>query len=146
MALFYEAAANFDEDAQPLLDLIGSGQNLEQADRDGMTLLHHACEQGHADAVVALVEAGAALEAQTREGRTALHVACIFANDPEARGTGHVACCHYLQQCGAATGTQDAYGRTALSYLPIDYKRVGLDTCAARPRSHRTSAASGPRC
>ena len=25
------------------------GQSLEQADRDGMTLLHHACEQGHAD-------------------------------------------------------------------------------------------------
>lgn len=132
MAGFFESASLFDNGPggfgpEPLATLIASGQNLLQADGDGATLLHHACEQGHLDAVVMLVEAGAALEALARDGRTPLHMACVMAGSDHARGTGHVECAKYLQAQGAVTSTQDMYGRTALSYLPHEAKRVGLN-------------------
>ena len=44
------------------------------------------------------------------------------------RGFNHVAIAQYLQQEGAATATQDKYGRTPLSYLPERAKRIGLMT------------------
>ena len=128
MAAYFEAASNYDEGRDALDELVHSGQGLSQTDPDGMTLLHHACEQGHLEAVVTLVEAGIALEAQTREGRTALHLACIMAADTSTRGESQIECVAYLQSQGAATGTQDHYGCTALSYLPIGYKRMGLNT------------------
>lgn len=129
MAGFYEAAAHFDEDPQPLTDLINSSNNLAQSDRLGLTLLHYACREGHLRAVHMLVEAGVPLEAQDRDSRTPLHLACMVADKPQlARGRDHVAIAQYLQQEGAATATQDKYGHTPLSYLPMRAKRIGLMT------------------
>ena len=67
MAGFYESAVFYDEDPQPLRTLVESSSDLGRSDRDGLTLLHYACREGHLDAVVLLVEAGVALEAQDRE-------------------------------------------------------------------------------
>ena len=129
MAGFYEAAAHYDADPQPLKTLIDSGNRIDRSDRLGMTLLHYACREGHLDAVVDLVEAGAMLEAQDRDSRTPLHLACMMAGKLQhTRGREHVAISTYLQQEGAATSTQDKYGATPLSYLPQRAKRVGLMT------------------
>mmetsp|Transcript_5628 Transcript_5628/g.17534 ORF Transcript_5628/g.17534 Transcript_5628/m.17534 type:complete len:166 (-) Transcript_5628:232-729(-) len=126
MALFYEAASHFDLGGEPLQELISRNEYIGRPDGAGKTLLHHACEQGHKVAVVALVEAGAALEAQDRDGRTPLHLACLMAAYPtRARGSDHVAITKYLQEHHAATGVQDKYGRTPLSYLPREAKLIG---------------------
>ena len=132
MANFYESAAHFDADPQPLHDLVHSGVELGRSDRQGMTLLHYACREGHMAAVQLLVEqGGAALESQDRDGRTPLHLACLMAAKPQlARGVDHVAIAQYLQEEGAATATQDKYGHTPLSYLPHRAKRIGLMTPA----------------
>ena len=129
MSGFFEAATHFDADPQPLSDLIESGANLSRADRLGLTLLHYACREGHLNAVVALVEAGCPLEAQDRNARTPLHFACMMAGKLQhTRGVDHVAISSYLQECGAATATQDKHGHTPLSYLPVRAKRLGLMT------------------
>jgi ankyrin repeat protein len=129
MAGFFEAATHFDETPQPLLELIASNADLGRSDRLGLTLLHYACREGHLQAVVSLVEAGVALEAQDRDARTPLHLACQMAGKLEhTRGRDHVAISNYLQECGAVTSTQDKYGHTPLSYLPLRAKRVGLMT------------------
>ena len=73
MAGHFESASHYDENPQPLRDLINSTADLGRADRMGLTLLHYACREGHLDAVVALVEAGAPLEAKDRDARTPLH-------------------------------------------------------------------------
>ena len=126
---FYEAAAHFDLDPNPLRELINSTANLGRSDRHGLTLLHYACREGHLAAVVMLVEAGVVLEAQDRDARTPMHLACMMAGKPgHTRGREHVAICQYLQQEGAATATQDKYGHTPLSYLPERAKRIGLMT------------------
>ena len=131
MAGFYEAAAHFDADPQPLRDLINSSAELGRADRLGLTLLHYACREGHLAAVVLLVEAGVQLEMQDRDARTPLHLACMMAGKLQhTRGREHVAISQYLQQEGAATATQDKYGHTPLSYLPQRAKRIGLMTPA----------------
>ena len=68
MSGFYEAASCFDEDDAPLRELINSNPELLlRSDRDGLSLLHYACREGHLEAVQLLVEAGVALEAQDRE-------------------------------------------------------------------------------
>ena len=133
MANFFEAASHFDEDPQPLQDLINSTPDLiGRSDRMGLTLLHYACREGHKAAVVMLVEAGVALEAQDRDARTPLHFACMMAGKAShTRGHGHVAICQYLQQENASTATQDKYGHTPLSYLPQNAKRLGLMTPSA---------------
>lgn len=64
---FYEAAAHFDADPAPLKQLVTESDYLGRSDRDGLTLLHFACREGHLTAVVMLVEAGVALEVQDRE-------------------------------------------------------------------------------
>ena len=90
MALYYDAASHFDKYAEKLEELIASEYNLELADRQGMTLLHHACFHGHGRAVAMLVKAGVAIEAQDRDGRTPLHLACLMAGSSRARGKDHV--------------------------------------------------------
>ena len=135
MSGFFEAATHYDADAQPLHDLIDSGANLSRADRLGLTLLHYACREGHLNAVVSLVEAGCPLEAQDRDARTPLHFACMMAGKLQhTRGRDHVAISTYLQECGAATATQDKFGHTPLSYLPVRAKRMGLMTKAVDGR------------
>jgi len=132
MALYYDSASHFDKDGlgpEKLSQLIASGYNLQLADRQGMTLLHHACFHGHGHAVAMLVKAGVAIEAQDREGRTPLHLACLMAGPlgkGRARGKDHVNISTYLQEQGAVTSTQDCYGHTPLSYLPQEAKSLGL--------------------
>ena len=68
MAGFFEAAAQFDLDPEPLKQLVAKqSEHLGRSDRDGLTLLHYASREGHLTAVVMLVEEGVALEAQDRE-------------------------------------------------------------------------------
>ena len=135
MAGHFESASHYDENPQPLRDLINSTADLGRADRMGLTLLHYACREGHLDAVVALVEAGAPLEAKDRDARTPLHLACMMAGKLEqTRGQDHVAISNYLQYEGAIPSTQDKYGHTPLSYLPQRAKRIGLMTPAVDGR------------
>ena len=132
MAHFYEAAACFDDAASAahLRELVASSDDLGRSDRDGKTLLHYACREGHLKAVQMLVRAGVALEAQDRDGRTPLHLACLMANPSHrkgCRGNQHVSIAGYLQHENACTSTQDKYGYTPLAYLPPEAKRVGLN-------------------
>ena len=132
---FYESASHFDTGPggigpNPLRDLIDSGADIDRADRDGMTLLHYACREGHLKAVQMLLEAGAALEKQDRDARTPLHLACFMARRGLSRGTEHIDISTYLQQHGASTAAQDFSGHTPLSYLPRGDKLVGLNTPA----------------
>ena len=140
VAGFYEAASHFDSGPggagpSPLHDLIDGGANLDRADRDGMTLLHYACREGHLECVMLLIEAGVALEKQDRSARTPLHLACYMAQRELSRGTRHLEVATYLQQHGASTAPQDCHGHTPLSYLPRAAKLVGLDTPAVVGRS-----------
>ena len=135
MAGFYEAASHFDTKPgglgpNALYGLINGGANLDRADRDGMTLLHYACREGHLACVQLLIEAGVALEKQDRYARTPLHLACYMAKREMSRGAQHLEIATYLQQHGASTSPQDSFGHTPLSYLPRAAKLVGLDTPA----------------
>ena len=136
MAGFFEAASHFDTDEGgvgpgPLRKLIEGGADIDRADRDGMTLLHYACREGHLLAVKLLLEAGVALEKQDRDARTPLHLACYMAGrEGMSRGREHIEVSVYLQQHGASTAAQDAFGHTPLSYLPRGAKLVGLNTPA----------------
>jgi ankyrin repeat protein len=49
MAGFYEAAACFDDpqSAEHLAHLVATSDDLGRSDREGMTLLHYACREGH---------------------------------------------------------------------------------------------------
>ena len=131
MALFYEAAAWYDDpaSAEHLDELLAHSDDLGRSDRDGMTLLHYACKEGHLEAVIKLVRnGGVALEAQDRNARTPLHLACLMArpeNRKNCRGAAHVEIAEFLQTEGACTSTQDVYGYTPLAYLPPHAKRVG---------------------
>ena len=102
MAGFFESAAHFDADEQPLKDLIASANNLGRSDRQGLTLLHYACREGHLSAVQLLLEAGVALEKQDRDARTPLHLACYMAGRGLSRGTEHLEIATYLQQRAGA--------------------------------------------
>ena len=135
MSGFFEAASHFDTDdggvgPGPLRNLIDVGADIDRADRDGMTLLHYACREGHLLCVQLLFEAGAALEKQDRDARTPLHLACYMADRGMSRGREHIDVSIYLQQHGASTAAQDAFGHTPLSYLPRGAKLVGLNTPA----------------
>lgn len=115
----------------PLRKLIEVGADIDRADRDGMTLLHYACREGHLLAVQLLLEAGVALEKQDRDARTPLHLACYMAGrEGMSRGREHIEVSIYLQQHGSSTAAQDAFGHTPLSYLPRGAKLVGLNTPA----------------
>ena len=136
MAGFFEAASHFDTDEggvgpSPLRKLIEVGADIDRADRDGMTLLHYACREGHLLAVQLLLEAGVALEKQDRDARTPLHLACYMAGrEGMSRGREHIEVSIYLQQHGSSTAAQDAFGHTPRSYLPRGAKLVGLNTPA----------------
>lgn len=136
MAGFFEAASHFDTDEggvgpNPLRKLIEGGADIDRADRDGMTLLHYACREGHLLCVQLLLEAGVALEKQDRDARTPLHLACYMAGrEGMSRGREHIDISIYLQHHGASTAAQDAFGHTPLSYLPRGAKLVGLNTPA----------------
>ena len=71
---------------------------------------------------------GVPLEAQDSDGRTPLHLACLMAGREGARGSEHAQVVAFLQEQGAATGTQDVYGHTPLSYLPPALKSIGRKT------------------
>ena len=108
MAGFYEAASHFDSGTGglgpiPLQGIIesartGGGADIDRADRDGMTLLHYACREGHLQCVQLLLEEGAALEKQDRDARTPLHLACYMAGRDMSRGHDHLDIAVYLQQ------------------------------------------------
>jgi ankyrin repeat protein len=59
-----------------VVELIGSGANLECSDLNGRTALHVACDKGRVGLVRMLIEAHARLDARDHEQRTPLHLAC----------------------------------------------------------------------
>ncbi|KAL3927288.1 MAG: hypothetical protein SGPRY_002893 [Prymnesium sp.] len=128
MAGFFEAASHFDESPARLRSILSHGRLLSRSDGDGLTLLHYAAREGHAQAVALLVQAGVSLELQDRDGRTALHLACLMCGQGRTRGSDHPAIVSILQQNHAMTSTQDNYGRRPLSYLPPEQKAVGIQT------------------
>lgn len=75
---FFESASHFDPaDPEPLLEVIHTSNNLDLADRDGLTLLHYAAREGHFDAVRMLVEVGVKTEVQDRECATPCHTLSV---------------------------------------------------------------------
>ena len=75
-----------------------------------------------------LLAEDARVEARDADGRTPLHLACLMAGREGARGSEHAQVVAFLQEQGAATGTQDVYGHTPLSYLPQALKSTGRKT------------------
>src|SRR5262245_55402423 len=76
-----DAAMRGDRDA--VRNLLKQGADVNAAQGDGMTALHHAAEHGDAAMVEMLVYAGANVGAMTRIGQyTPLHIACQAGNAP----------------------------------------------------------------
>ena len=53
----------------------GSATDVDARDADGKSVLHHACNHGHAELARALIEAGASPDAADAAGETPLHCA-----------------------------------------------------------------------
>ncbi len=60
--------------------LIKKGADVKAADKDGMTALHHAMRDGHADVARVLLKAGADIHAKTNDGEGVE----VFAQDPDS--------------------------------------------------------------
>lgn len=97
-----------------LLDLlVQQASDINVRDHHGCTVLHYACQVGHAPAplyVQGLVERGADLTARDDNGWTALHVAMAFGNYDTATT---------LVDLGAPLDTRDTLGRTALHVMGL---------------------------
>lgn len=103
------ADAAMQGDLERVETLIQEGADLDAAQGDGMTALHWAAEQGHAEMARTLVEAGAGLSLTTRLGDyTPLQVA--------ARG-GHAEILEILLEAGADPNAETSTGgSTALHF------------------------------
>ena len=114
--------------AAGLCDALGLA-GIEAQDDIGMTPLHHAARDGHADVVRALLDAGANIEARTEYGATPLGEAGGWAK-------GHADVVRLLLDAGADVDTRDEGGWTPLFHavyfgahmdMDVDVVRVLLD-------------------
>lgn len=80
--------------------------NLNRRDGLGMTALHHAALQGHAEALDRLLDAGASVDVADRQGETPLH---------EAAKGGHLVVVERLVDSGADPGSRTDEGKTPLA-------------------------------
>ena len=92
-------------DHEELRRAIADGDDLEKADRDGRTALHHAAIDGDRDAVAALLQAGAIVRTSDRSKWTPLH--CAAAEH-------HLGVAEMLISAGADVEAEDVFGNTPL--------------------------------
>jgi uncharacterized protein len=84
----------------------GARSLVGAASQDGVTALHIAAAQGHAEMVSWLVNAGAGVDARDQEGRTPLL---------HAASAGRARVVELLvRECGANVAARDRHGRVAL--------------------------------
>lgn len=146
MAGYFEAAEY--GQVEKLAMFVDENRDLMVADGDGLTLLHHAAQNGHLEAC----RCGAAAPRPPAASRRATHALAaprcrlppysrllvestrvdIEWSDREGRTPlhwacheGHVEVGRYLESVGASTDTQDQYGRMPLSYLPQSARMTG---------------------
>lgn len=73
-------------DSEKVADIIESGRNIEETDKDGRTPLHLAAESGSIEVAITLIAVGAKLEAQDEvEGFTPLHLAASNGHEDVVR-------------------------------------------------------------
>ena len=72
--------------------------SVDWADAGGMTALHGACQEGHAECVELLLRAGAVADRASNDGLTPLHIACE---------NGHVGCVPELLRAKASLTAVD---------------------------------------
>jgi ankyrin repeat protein len=92
-------------DADRVNELIESGADVNVRNKNGVTTLFTAAENGYLDIVQALLEAGANVNAEHADGMTALHVAAQ---------NGHTDTVKALLEAGADVNAEHADGLTAL--------------------------------
>ena len=78
------------------------GERVADVDIRGLTLLHHACQDGKLEAVENLLAKGANIEAQSLDGSSPLHLAALG---------GHLKVVEFLLGKGAPALLEDNYGR-----------------------------------
>ena len=87
-------------------ELLKAGAGIMESDNEGLTPLHYACADGHAEIAREMLAKGADKEAVTNSGCTPLSVACEH---------GHLAAAKLLIiEHGAAINHLDNGGRSAL--------------------------------
>lgn len=101
---------------------IQNGGDVNNADDDGLGLLHWAADRGNANIVRLLLAAGADVNVQDEEGQTPLHFAA---------SCGHVEVATVLLQSGASTSLQDCDGNKARDVASSEevvdvFDKVGL--------------------
>ena len=86
-----------------------AGLAVDEADDDGHTALHWACDAGHMEVARCLLEYGAAPNAQNVDGSTPLHMACVCEHHELAR---------LLLERGADVGLRDGDGQSPADLAP----------------------------
>jgi len=86
-----------------------AGLAVDEADEDGHTALHWACDAGHMEVARCLLEYGAAPNTQNVDGSTPLHMACVCEHYELAR---------MLLERGANVGLRDGDGLTPADLAP----------------------------
>jgi ankyrin repeat protein len=110
--LYAAAALN---EADRLRELLAQGADPNEADEDGFTPLHLACQEWSVDAVRELIAAGAAVNAATESGYTPLILATF-------RADGRDEIIEMLRVAGADLRRADVHGHT-----PLDIARLTRD-------------------
>ena len=82
---------------------------VDEADEDGHTALHWACDAGHMEVARCLLEYGAAPNAQNVDGSTPLHMACVCE---------HLELARMLLELGADGGLRDGDGQSPADLAP----------------------------
>ena len=86
-----------------------AGLAVDEADDDGHTALHWACDAGHMEVARCLLEYGAAPDAQNVDGSTPMHMACVCEHHELAR---------LLLERGADVGLRDGDGQSPADLAP----------------------------
>jgi len=108
----------FNDDQAALLKLLGTGGgNVNEADANGDTVLHHAGQDTTADRAASLIAADADVNATNHPGRTPLHMFAekIWGWDLNENGTNEPF--QLLVRSGANVNAQDNEGLTPLHVL-----------------------------